>query len=157
MLEALLSMLKTPPQPNTGEAYILHQSLSAFYFLRVKAHIYEAHSGDEELKVWWRKAHGAFEKYIEQHEALMKELGIPLPAKLPESPDLTDQFIATDSAAMVKGMLEAHTRGLHMARRSDVALLYRQMLDGALMAGAQLVPIVEREGWISMPPTYGGG
>lgn len=84
----------------------------------------------------------------------MTKLGIPLPPSLPEMTVLTDQFMALDGAAMIKGMMEAHVRGLHSARRPDVGALFRTMLDDALVAGAQLVPIMEREGWMVLPPAY---
>lgn len=158
VFETLMSLLGAPPQAHIGEAFMLHESLAAFYFLRVKALIYERHAQSEALQNWWHKARmGAFEQYIRQHSDIMTKLGLPMPATLPETSEITDQFIAMDGAAMVKGMMEAHVRGLHAARRPDVAMLYRQMLDGALIAGAELMPIIEKEGWITMPPTMRTG
>ena len=158
MLDTIVSMLNPPPHANSGEAYMLHQSLSAFHFLRAKAYMYEAHCQDPALKTWWHKARAdAFETYIEQHITIMNQLGVPLPPSMPMMNELTDQFMAVDGAAMVKGMMEAHIRGLQSARRPDVGKLYRQMLDGALFAGAQLLPIVEREGWVALPPPYTSG
>jgi hypothetical protein len=158
VLEAIWSMMNPPPHANVGEAFMLHQSLAAFYFLRAKALLYEANCESRELKDWWQKARkDAFDPYIEEHIAIMKKLGVPLPATLPDMTKLNDQFIAQDAAAMVKGMMESHVRGLHSARRLDVAALYRKMLDGALMAGAQLVPMLEKETWVSFPPFYPAG
>jgi hypothetical protein len=86
------------------------------------------------LKKWWNKARiGAFEPIIDDMTKLMEKHGLPLPPSLPELKVLTDQFMAVDGAAMVKGMIEAHVRGLQVARRPDVALLYNKLLQGALL------------------------
>lgn len=155
MLDELLSVFNPPPHPNVGEAYFLHQTLSAFYFLRAKALLYEAHCQSDDLRNWWKKAcEGAFEPIIKEMTELMQKHGLPLPPSLPEANSLTDQFMATDGAAMVKGMIEAHVRGLQVARRPDVALLYNKLLQSALFAGADLIPIIEREGWVGPPPSY---
>ncbi|MGE5674267.1 MAG: hypothetical protein ACM3XM_10320 [Mycobacterium leprae] len=158
MLDAIWTALNPPPHANIGEAYMLHESLAAFYFLRAKSIIYETHCQSAALKSWWEKARvGAFDKLIDRHVGLLKEFGVPLPGSMSEMTDLNDQFMAVDGAAMVKGMLESHIRGLQSARRPDVAALYRSALDGALIAGAQLLPIVEKEGLVMMPPAYPAG
>lgn len=155
MLASLFPNLLTPPQPNLGEAFMLHQTLQAFYFLRAKSVLYEAHCESEELKHWWHVARTkAFEPYIEELTSMMSSLGLPLPPSLPELTDLTDQFMALDAAAMVKGMLEANAQGLQVARRPDVALFYHKVLDGALAAGTQLSPLLERQGWVGFTPPY---
>lgn len=158
MLEELMSMLNPPAHANVGEAYHLHQTLNAFYYLRAKCLIFESHCQDKELKRWFEKARGSsLEYHIKQIHELMDKLGLPQPASLPEWAELTDQFMAIDGAAMVKGMIEAHLRGLTAARRPDVALFFNKALEAALIAGADLLPIIEREGWIGAPPAYPAG
>ena len=84
----------------------------------------------------------------------MEQLGIPQPASLPLNTALTDQFIAADGLAMVKGMINADMIGLQTAIRPDVALLYHKMLEDALLFGGKLLPLALKEGWVSLPPAY---
>lgn len=156
MLEELLSAIMPSADwpPNAGEAYHLHQSLSAYYYLRSKMAVYLAQCRDEQLKAFVENVNELLRERIDRHVAIMEKLGVPLPQSIPESSALTDQLIALDTAAMAKGMLSAASIGLQSATHPEIVLLYRDIIDGTIKSGAVLHGIIQKSGWISPPPGY---
>lgn len=157
MLDTLKTMLSVnvgPSHATLGEAYLLHQSLAAYYYLKVKMLLFARHSQTPELKEWFETAAAAAEERIPRLQATMNSRGIPLPPTMAPSTELTDQFMAVDAAAMITGMLQTDVQGLQAARHPDTAALYRDMLDGTLLFGAKLWPIMLKEGWTVPQPTY---
>jgi hypothetical protein len=153
-LQGVLSLLNPPPNAHVGEAFMLTQSLSAYYYLRCKSTLFAHHCQSPELKAWWKQAEEIIGKRIDSHVELMTKLGIPLPPSVPVTNELSDQLMATDGMAMVKGMINADAIALQTANRPDVAMLYHQMFNSTLVFGAKLLPIMESAGWLYVPPTY---
>lgn len=153
-LQAIFNTLNSPTHPHVGEAYQVNQALAAYYFLRSKAALYVHHCQAPALKGWWQDAAVAIQERIGQLEAQSDRLGIPRPPTMPSATDLTDQFMAIDGLAMVKGMLQADVIGLQSALHPDLATLHYQMLNATLVYGRRLVGIMEQEGWAIVPPTY---
>jgi hypothetical protein len=156
MLEELLSGLIPTVEwpPNAGEAYHLHQSLSAYYYLCAKMTVYIAQCQDEELKALLEKISDILKGRTERHVELMDKMGVPLPQSVPESTDLTDQLIALDTAAMAKGMLNAASIGLQSTIQPEIAHLYRDIIDSTIKNGALLLGLMQKSGWISPPPAF---
>jgi spore coat protein CotF len=156
MLEELLSGISPAVAwpPNAGEAYHLHQSLSAYYYLRAKMVVYVAQCQDKALKAFLEKISEILKERIERHVALMNKMGVPLPQSVPESTELTDQLIALDTAAMAKGMLSAASLGLQSTAQPEIADLYRDIIDSTIKNGGVLLGIMQKSGWISPPPAY---
>ncbi len=154
MLQSLLDRVTPPAHPHVGEAYLLHQSLSAYYYLRSKCLVFSHHAQAPDLKKWWEEALKAVEDRIGQVEQLAEQRGIPTPPSVPLKEDLTDQLMALDGLAMVKGMITADAIGLQSSVHPEIALLYAQMMGNTLLFGARLTPIIEKEGWMQYPPTY---
>lgn len=153
-LQAVLARMNPPAHAHVGEAYLLHQTMLAYYYLRAKCVLFAGNCQSPELKDWYHQALAATEARIDTLERLMERLGVPLPATIPVSQHLNDQFMALDGAAMVKGMLSADAIMLQSTSRADIGSEFMQMFTSALGFGAKLVPIMEREGWFVTPPTY---
>lgn len=156
-LQSVLNLMNPPTHPNVGEVYLLHQELSAYYYLRVKSHLYEGHCQSSDLKQWWADARDRLDGRIQEITDLMNNLGIPLPASLPAVTELDDQFMALDAMAMMKGLMNADVIALQSVRHPEAAALFHRMFDGALTYLAKIVAIAEREGWSVQVPPYQGG
>lgn len=161
LLENVMRMLTstagtTPSHVSVGEAFILHQTMAALYYLRVKCRLFEHHTQSSHLKEWWGDAIKATELRIGELQQLLDKHGVPAPQSLPVVDDLTDQFMALDGVAMVAGMLQSHLIGLQASRHPDIVMFYRTLMDHTLLFGGTLGPILQEEGWLISAPEYQG-
>ncbi|HWH71265.1 MAG TPA: hypothetical protein VNT26_17905, partial [Candidatus Sulfotelmatobacter sp.] len=93
-LQSMLAGSVAPSHLNVGEAYVVHQNLTAYYYLRSKCALFAHHSQAPDLKAWWHDAREKVEKRIPQLEAQLDKYGVPRPQSFPVTTELTDEFLA---------------------------------------------------------------
>lgn len=154
-LQAILSAL-TPPAAHSGEAFLLHQSLAVESFLVAKCNVYEKQCQSPDLKEWIGQFKKVLSKRAEDLSELLNKFQVPLPPSVPMTNELSDQLMALDCAAMIKGLISTDSIALQSIIRADLGLWYAQALSSNLTHGATLLPIMTKEGWAPHPPAYQG-
>jgi hypothetical protein len=78
-LQAIWSMMNPPDEVRVSEAFMLHQSLAGYYYLRRKFAIAAKNCKAADLKEWLEEGQEAVEHRIQTYRERLTALGIPAP------------------------------------------------------------------------------
>ncbi len=167
LLESLVGLMKKEDRPlHVGEVMNLWKVVSAFEAGHALIHGMLNHTSDPDLKRFMESFLKDFEDpWMKRLKAFMKNQGIPLPTTSTDKPKANEQeipagakFSDREISAMIAGKIMAGTGAVQHALLEclnyDMATMFMELELAAYRQGFVLREIMERRGWLLIPPTW---
>ncbi|MDQ0252720.1 hypothetical protein J2S74_000092 [Evansella vedderi] len=170
-IEAITNVLKTfvdeEPKPalHVGEVMDLWATMTAFHEAQALYQIGLNMTVDTDLKHALEKALQGSTADTQRILTFMKDEGIPIPTsqgektksnpnEVPEGVRLTDEEIANLISVKVASSITFCAQAMSQTIRSDVGILFIQMMVNLMNYAASLKSLMKSRGWLKEPPRY---
>lgn len=152
--------------PHVGEVMSLWTYYTAAEAVRAQSLTMLNHKPDPDLaETVERFANNVLADHTKQITQLMKQEGIPFPARPPEVPkthdqeippgaEFTDMAIANRLVADLEALIITANVGLLQSLRGDIGALFLLMHGQLLALGGTLKKVMQKRGWLHTPPPY---
>lgn len=170
-IEAITNILKTfvdeEPKPalHVGEVMSLWATMTAFHEAQALYQMGLNMTVDADLRHALQKAYEGSTADTQRLLTFMKEEGVPIPTskgektksdpnEVPEGVKLTDEEIANLISVKVASSITFCAQAMSQTIRSDVGILFIQMMVNLMNYAASLKTMMKSRGWLKEPPKY---
>lgn len=149
-----------------GEVFDIWSSLLVAQGAVAGYQVYINHTGDEDLKKFLENSiENDMNSEIEELKNLLKINGVALPPAPPERPvasiedippgaRINDAEIAATVSAALAASLVSCSQIMGKSLREDVGMLFGQFHMKKAQAGATLLRLSKKKGWVILPPLH---